>query len=339
MNLIHLNALSIPSETIERKFTDIQPTNEWEVESESGWEEIESINKTIPYQVYKVIFSNGTMVECADTHIFIDENHSEVFAKDSLHSKIISREGPLEVVEVSPTQKWEEMYDLTVDSKDHTYFGNGVLSHNSETTAACVLWYMLFQEYKTVAVLANKASTARIILGRIQSMYENLPKWMQVGVVEWNKGSFQLGNHNRCFGAATGGSAIRGCISGNSLVEIKENDIVKKVSIQNLFENILDSKGDTAINSGSLLVNSPNGWSNFDSLVRYEYDQFLNIKTDSGNLKVSLNHPIFTENGWENAENLKIGDILIKKKGKAKIVDIEKVNDTFYLYDFLNVNN
>lgn len=212
-------------------------------------------------------------------------------------------------------------------------------SGKSETTAACVLWYMLFQEYKTVAVLANKASTARIILGRIQSMYENLPKWMQVGVVEWNKGSFQLGNHNRCFGAATGGSAIRGCISGNSLVEIKENDIVKKVSIQNLFENILDSKGDTAINSGSLLVNSPNGWSNFDSLVRYEYDQFLNIKTDSGNLKVSLNHPIFTENGWENAENLKIGDILIKKNGKAKIVDIEKVNDTCYLYDFLNVNN
>ena len=46
------------------------------------------------------------------------------------------------------------------------------------TSAACILWYTLFQSDKTVAILANKASAAREVLSRYQGMYENLPLWM-----------------------------------------------------------------------------------------------------------------------------------------------------------------
>lgn len=80
----------------------------------------------------------------------------------------------------------------------------------STTTGAAVLHYVLFNESKTVAILANKAATAREILGRVKDMYENLPHWMQVGVKEWNKGSIVLGNGCKVIAAATSGSAIRG---------------------------------------------------------------------------------------------------------------------------------
>lgn len=80
----------------------------------------------------------------------------------------------------------------------------------STTTAACVLHYLIFEEQKTVFILANKAATAREILGRIQLMYENLPLWLQQGVKTWNKGSFELGNGNRIVAASTSSSAIRG---------------------------------------------------------------------------------------------------------------------------------
>ena len=78
------------------------------------------------------------------------------------------------------------------------------------TSAACILWYTLFSDNKTVAILANKAAAAREVMSRYQGMYENLPVWIQQGVREWNKGSIELENGSKVFTAATAASGIRG---------------------------------------------------------------------------------------------------------------------------------
>jgi hypothetical protein len=78
------------------------------------------------------------------------------------------------------------------------------------TSAAYILWYTLFQESKSVAILANKSSTAREIISRYQLMFENLPPWMQQGVKTWNKGDIELENGSIVFTAATTASGIRG---------------------------------------------------------------------------------------------------------------------------------
>jgi hypothetical protein len=78
------------------------------------------------------------------------------------------------------------------------------------TSAAYILWYTIFQANKTVAILANKATAAREVLDRYQTMYELLPKWMQQGVTTWNKGDIELENGSKVFTAATGKSGIRG---------------------------------------------------------------------------------------------------------------------------------
>lgn len=78
------------------------------------------------------------------------------------------------------------------------------------TSAACILWYTIFEERKTVAILANKAAAAREVMSRYQDMYELLPKWIQQGVREWNKGSIILENGCKVFTAATTVTGIRG---------------------------------------------------------------------------------------------------------------------------------
>jgi hypothetical protein len=78
------------------------------------------------------------------------------------------------------------------------------------TVAAYICHYILFNDAKTVAILANKATAAREVLYRLQLMYEYLPKFLQQGVIEWNKGSITLENKSKVFTSATSSSGIRG---------------------------------------------------------------------------------------------------------------------------------
>ena len=83
-------------------------------------------------------------------------------------------------------------------------------SGKSTTVTAYILHYVLFNQSVNVAILANKLSTARELLSRLKLAYEYLPKWLQHGVLEWNKGSIQLENGSKVLASATSSSAVRG---------------------------------------------------------------------------------------------------------------------------------
>ena len=83
-------------------------------------------------------------------------------------------------------------------------------SGKSTVVTAYLLWYVIFTDNVNVAILANKAATAREMLGRLQLSYENLPKWMQQGIIAWNRGSVELENGSRILAASTSASAVRG---------------------------------------------------------------------------------------------------------------------------------
>tara|TARA_B100001113_G_scaffold120226_1_gene98209 strand:+ start:7549 stop:8166 length:618 start_codon:yes stop_codon:yes gene_type:complete len=80
----------------------------------------------------------------------------------------------------------------------------------STTAVAYLLHYIVFNDSVNVGILANKAATARELLGRLQTAYENLPKWMQQGILSWNKGSMELENGSKILAASTSASAVRG---------------------------------------------------------------------------------------------------------------------------------
>lgn len=104
------------------------------------------------------------------------------------------------------------------------------------SAVAVILPYILFNEHKTVALLANKGDTAREILSRIKLAYESLPKWLQQGVIEWNKGSVELENGCKVLAASTSSSAIRGksCLTGDTRVCIEDGDDYYFVEIEKI---------------------------------------------------------------------------------------------------------
>ena len=128
------------------------------------------------------------------------------------------------------------------------------------TSAACILWYTLFQANKTVAILANKATSAREVLSRYQLMYENLPKWMQQGVATWNKGDVELENGAKVFTAATSSSAIRG--KSVNWLYVDEAAIIPNNVAEDFFTSVYPtiSAGET---TKILMSSTPMGYNHF----------------------------------------------------------------------------
>jgi len=124
------------------------------------------------------------------------------------------------------------------------------------TSVAYLLHYILFNEMATVAILANKSATAREIMGRLQLAFEYLPRFLQQGVKEWNKGSLELANGSRCIADSTSGSSVRG--KTFNIIFLDEFAFVPN----NIAEAFFNSTYPT-ISSGNttkvIIVSTPNG--------------------------------------------------------------------------------
>ena len=130
----------------------------------------------------------------------------------------------------------------------------------SQTVAAFILWYTLFQSNKTVAILANKAPAAREILYRYQLMYEGLPLWLQQGIKTWNKGDIELENGSIVFTAATSSSGIRG--KSVNLLYVDETAIIPNNVAEEFFTSVYPtiSAGET---TKIVLTSTPLGFNHF----------------------------------------------------------------------------
>jgi hypothetical protein len=131
----------------------------------------------------------------------------------------------------------------------------------STVTCGFILWYIIFHTDKTVALLANKGETAREILGRVQLAYEHLPRWLQHGVKEWNKGSFELENNSRVIAAATSKDGIRGY--SINLLFIDEAAFIE--NWEDFFTSVYPTIS-SGLESKIVLVSTPNGLNHFYAL-------------------------------------------------------------------------
>jgi len=126
--------------------------------------------------------------------------------------------------------------------------------------AAYILWYSLFNNNKTVAILAHKSDGAMEILSRYQLMYENLPLWMQQGIKTWNKGDVELENGSKVFTAATSSAGIRG--KSVNLLYVDEVAIVPNNIAEQFFTSVYPvvSAGET---TKIILTSTPLGYNHF----------------------------------------------------------------------------
>jgi hypothetical protein len=226
-----------------KKFIGIKTVADVEIETDIGYVPIKNVMKTIKYKIWKVEFSDGSILECADNHILIDENDKEVFCKELvIGTNIKSRDKLLKVVSISESENEENMYDIQM-AYHHKFFTNEVLSHNTTVCVAYIVYQTIFNKEYCTAVLANKGATSREILSRAKMLYEELPWFLQMGVSEWNKGSIILGNKSSIISGASSSSSIRGkainCVSIDTIITVKNK---KTGKIENITIGELENR-------------------------------------------------------------------------------------------------
>jgi len=130
----------------------------------------------------------------------------------------------------------------------------------STTCVSYLLHYAVFNDNVNIAILANKASTARDLLGRLQLAYENLPKWMQQGILSWNKGSLELENGSKIIAASTSASAVRG--GSYNIIFLDEFAFIPNHIADQFFASVYPT-----ISSGKstkvIIVSTPHGMNHF----------------------------------------------------------------------------
>ena len=272
--LEHLNTDS------EEKLIKSFKLNGISVANENGWTNATHIHLTKPFEIYKLKLENGLTLECADEHIVFTEGYEEKWVKDlTTNDYVITQYGLSKVVSVERTGQFINMCDMTVDNDRHSYYTNGILSHNTTTSAIFMLHYILFNVDKNALVLGNKGKTAGEILDKAKKIYLELPFFLKPGIYKWNEGEIVLDNGCRLMAEATtinsGISFTFHCVLADEFAHIQPN--ILDSFYNNLFPTI------TAAKARFMITSTQNGYNLFYRLYKAAeagINEYSAFKTD-----------------------------------------------------------
>ena len=189
-------------------------------------------------------------IKCKDDPVYFTKNYIKIVSLD---------EG------LVPFSMWDFQEELITNFHNHR-FNIAKLPRQtgkSTTVISYLLHYALFNDNVKIAILANKAETSRELLSRLQLAYENLPTWMQMGIVEWNKGSMQLENGSKIIAASTSSSAVRG--NSFNIIFLDEFAFIPNHISEQFFSSVYPT-----ISSGKttkvIIISTPQGMNMFYKL-------------------------------------------------------------------------
>jgi len=198
------------------------------------------------------------------------------FSKDQIKEYLKCKEDPvyfamtyIKIISLDegivPFNMWDFQQEL-IESFHENRFNIAKLPRQTGKSTTCVsylLHYILFNDNVNVGILANKLSTARDLLGRLQQAYEQLPMWLQQGIVVYNKGSMELENGSKILAASTSASAVRG-MSFN-IIFLDEFAFIPNHIAEQFFSSVYPT-----ITSGTstkvIIISTPNGMNHFYKL-------------------------------------------------------------------------
>ena len=189
-------------------------------------------------------------LKCKEDPVYFAKNYIKIISLD---------EG------IVPFDMWDFQEEL-IESFHENRFNIAKLPRQTGKSTTCVsylLHYILFNDNVNVGILANKLSTARDLLSRLQLAYEQLPLWIQQGIVVYNKGSMELENGSKILAASTSASAVRG-MSFN-IIFLDEFAFIPNHIAEQFFSSVYPT-----ITSGTstkvIIISTPNGMNHFYKL-------------------------------------------------------------------------
>lgn len=205
--------------------------------------------RTVPYEAWEVKTTTKTLV-AADKHRVMVDGIEPVWVRDLKPGVLLMTDTGLEqVTSVRNLGVSTHMYCLEVngdpmDPRNHTFYTDGILSHNTTTAAAYLLWAAMFMPDTKILVVANKFSAAMEIMDRVRYSYEECPDYIRAGVVEYNKGTITFDNGSKITARATTADAGRGlsitmlyCLGGETTVTVRDttSGVIKNITLEELY--------------------------------------------------------------------------------------------------------
>ena len=227
-----------------KKFTDT-----FICDFQSDFGRCTSVFRTVPYDVWELKTETKTLI-CADKHIVIDADDIERWIIDLEPGDVLkTKTGNERVISVKNLGIKLHMYDVQLNTSDHLYYSNDILSHNTTCAAAYLLWLATFFSDKTILICANQLNQAIEIMDRIKFSYENMEDndWIRPGIVEYNKGTITFDNGSSIVCRATTPHAGRGlsisclyCLHGSTNVTVrnKVTGVVETISLEDLHNRL-----------------------------------------------------------------------------------------------------
>lgn len=235
-----------------------------QIKSESGWSPAAYIHITKPFTIYRLTLESGTTLECADEHLVYCQDMETKYVKDLTEKDLVMTSiyglDRVKSVEVLPYKV--SMCDVTALNDNESYYTNGILSHNTTTSAIFMLHYILFNIDKNTLVLGSTRLVAVEILDKLKKIFYEIPFFLKPGVHKWNESEIALDNGCRCMAQATtinsGISFTFHCVLADEFAHIAPN-ILDKFYTQ-IFPTIVAGKAKFIISS------TQNGFNLFQKL-------------------------------------------------------------------------
>lgn len=237
----------------------IQLPEDFEVLSDTGYIKATHIHKTQPYIVYELSLVNGMSLECADRHL-IQTNAGLKYVKDLTNDDFIqTTEGLIKVQSINKLPYKLCMYDLSVDSDDHLYYTNNILSHNTTTISAFLSWMIVFHADRNILIVANKEKTSIEIVDKIINIFKGLPFFLKPGCESFGKTGFVLDNGSKIISSATTNTSSIGftihCVLLDEFAHIPEN------IVNNFWRSVYPTLSSSLV-SQCIITSTPNGTTN-----------------------------------------------------------------------------
>ena len=228
--------------------------------SDGGYVHASQIYKTMPFPVYEVKFKDGGQIECADNHIFFTADLQEIFAKDLYTGLALAGKESVRIVKEVIKYPFKQcMYDITIDSDEHRYYTNGVLSHNTTTVASMFVHKLIFHQDYNALIAANKEDTAKEIVDKVLQIFKGLPFFLKPGIINWGKTGITLDNGSKLLSTPTTMSASIGytvhCLYLDEFAHIAEN------IVNNFWRSIYPTLSSSLV-SQCIITSTPNGTTN-----------------------------------------------------------------------------
>lgn len=171
--------------------------------------------------------------------------------------------------------------------------------------STCVVGYavhqLLFNDSHAIALLSNKGASASELMAKLKLAYEYLPKWMQQGIVTWNKRSIELENGSKCVSVATSSSSVRG--GAYNMVICDEFGFVPENIAIEFFSStypVITSGKTTKI----IIISTPNGFNLFHRM----WKEALEGLNGYAHFSVRWNEVPGRDAKWEQENRIALGD-------------------------------